>query len=97
MNYYSTYRLKWLLYLPLSLLVTPWAGRDIKNAVFKAVVAAAREDKPKGQKCVTQSHFAQSITEIIEANKVASKQEVKLTPVDDTVELPPQANAENDS
>ncbi|MCL2928145.1 MAG: ATP-binding protein [Trichodesmium sp. MAG_R01] len=73
------------------------SGRDIKNAVFKAVVAAAREDKPKEQKCVAQSHFAQAITKIIEANKVASTQQVKLTPVDDTIQLPPQPNAENDS
>ncbi|MEM1170397.1 MAG: ATP-binding protein [Cyanobacteria bacterium P01_H01_bin.35] len=72
------------------------SGRDIKNAVFKAVVAAAREDKPKEQKCVTQSNFAQAITEIIEANKAASKKEVKLTPVDGTVELPPAPNTEVD-
>ncbi len=65
--------------------------------MFKAVVAAAREDKPKEQKCVTQSHFAQAITEIIETNKVASKQEIKLTPVDGKVELAPPPNAENDS
>ncbi|MGD1702518.1 ATP-binding protein [Dapis sp. BLCC M229] len=74
------------------------SGRDIKNAVFKAVVAAARENKSKEEKCVTQSLFVQAITEIIEANKAASKQEIKLTPVDGTVELPPpQINGENDS
>lgn len=72
------------------------SGRDIKNAVFKAVVAAAREDKPKEEKCVTQSHFVEAITEIIEANKAASKKEVKLTPVDGTVELPPAPNTEVD-
>lgn len=65
------------------------SGRDIKNAVFQAVVAAAREDKPKEHKCVTQFHFTQAMTEIIEANKASSKPEMILTPVEGKVELPP--------
>ncbi len=65
-------------------------GRDIKNAVLKAVVAAAKEDKPKELKRVTQSHFSEAMTEIIEANKAASKQEFTITPVNGKVELPPQ-------
>lgn len=66
------------------------SGRDIKNAVFRATVAAAREDKPKAQKCVSQSHFAEAIADIIEANKAASKQEFTLTPVEGDVKLPSQ-------
>lgn len=66
------------------------SGRDIKNAVLKAVVAAASEDKPKEQKRVTQSHFVQAITEIIEANKAALKSEYTLTPVEGNVSLPTQ-------
>lgn len=65
------------------------SGRDIKNAVLKAVVAAASEDKPKEQKRVTQSHFSQAITSVIEANKAAAKSEYKLTPVEGDVKLPP--------
>ncbi|GAB4276774.1 MAG: hypothetical protein Fur0025_02230 [Oscillatoriaceae cyanobacterium] len=66
------------------------SGRDIKNAVLKAVVAAAKEDKPKELKRVTQSHFSEAMTEIIEANKAAEKQEFTITPVNEKVELPPQ-------
>lgn len=64
------------------------SGRDIKNAVFQAVVAAARENKSKEEKRVTQTHFIEAITEIIEANKAASKQQVTLTPVEGDVPLP---------
>jgi SpoVK/Ycf46/Vps4 family AAA+-type ATPase len=66
------------------------SGRDIKNAVLKAVVSAAKENKPKEQKKVTQSHFSESIAEVIEANKAASKPEFTITPVDGKVELPPE-------
>ncbi|MCU0517502.1 MAG: ATP-binding protein [Oscillatoria sp. Prado101] len=66
------------------------SGRDIKNAVLKAVVAAAKEDKPKEEKRVTQSHFSEAMTEMIEANKAAEKQEFTITPVNGKVELPPQ-------
>ncbi|NEP56224.1 MAG: ATP-binding protein [Symploca sp. SIO2G7] len=65
------------------------SGRDIKNAVFQAVVAAAREDKPKEKKQVTQSHLVEAIAEIIEANKVATQSEYTLTPVEGDVPLPP--------
>ncbi|NER23108.1 MAG: hypothetical protein F6J86_10440 [Symploca sp. SIO1B1] len=65
------------------------SGRDIKNAVFQAVVAAAREDKPKKEKQVTQSHLVEAITEIIEANKMATQSEYTLTPVEGDVQLPP--------
>ncbi|MEC4983537.1 MAG: ATP-binding protein [Oscillatoria sp. PMC 1068.18] len=68
------------------------SGRDIKNAVFQAVIAAAREDKLKKDKCVTQAHFIEAMTEIIEANKVVSQQEVTLTPVEGDVPLPTPPN-----
>lgn len=64
------------------------SGRDIKNAVFQGVVAAARENKPKPEKCVTQSHFQTAIATIIEANKAASQQQITLTPVEEYVPLP---------
>jgi SpoVK/Ycf46/Vps4 family AAA+-type ATPase len=64
------------------------SGRDIKNAVFQAVVAAAHEDKPDSEKKVTQSHFAKAITEIIEANKAAEKPQLQLNPVNEKVDLP---------
>lgn len=64
------------------------SGRDIKNAVLQAVVAAAREDKPKEEKCVNQTHFIEAITAIIEANKASSQQQVTLTPVNNDVPLP---------
>lgn len=66
------------------------SGRDIKNALFQGVVAAAREDKPKEQKFITQSHLIQAMNEVIEANKAASKQKITLNPVEDNVELPPE-------
>ncbi|TAD99700.1 MAG: ATP-binding protein [Oscillatoriales cyanobacterium] len=68
------------------------SGRDIKNAVFQAVVAAAREKKPKEEKRVTQSYLWEAITEIVKANKAASKQQVTLTPVEGDVPLPTPAN-----
>lgn len=64
------------------------SGRDIKNAVLQAVVAAAREGKPKEDKKVTQEHFRAAIIEVIEANKSASQQQVTLTPVNGNVPLP---------
>ena len=64
------------------------SGRDIKNAVFQAVVAAAIEDKAKEDKKVTQEHFRLAIAEVIEANKSASQQNVTLTPVNGDVPLP---------
>jgi SpoVK/Ycf46/Vps4 family AAA+-type ATPase len=67
------------------------SGRDIKNAVFQAVVAAAKENKPKEEKCVTQSHLIQAITEITNANKAASQPGLKLSPVNHKVELPLEA------
>ncbi len=70
------------------------SGRDIKNAVFQAVVAAAEEDKPKSEKRVTQHHFVQAMTEIIEANKAASEPKYRLTPVEGDVKLPPQPQAD---
>lgn len=71
------------------------SGRDIKNAVFQAVVSAARENKPKEDKRVAQSHLTDAIIQIIEANKAAAKSEFKLKPVDGKVPLPPEASAEN--
>ncbi len=66
------------------------SGRDIKKAVLQAVVAAASEEKPDANKCVTQPHFTQSIEEVIAGKKAAEKTEVKLTPVSGDVQLPPQ-------
>lgn len=71
------------------------SGRDIKNAVFQAVVSAAREDKPKEFKRVTQSHLTDAITQITEANKAASKAEFKFTPVEGEVPLPAKSSEEN--
>ncbi|MEH2064578.1 MAG: ATP-binding protein [Nostoc sp.] len=67
------------------------SGRDIKNAIFQAVVAAAKENKPNEEKSVTQSHLIHAITEIINANKAASQPELKLSPVNNRVELPLEA------
>jgi SpoVK/Ycf46/Vps4 family AAA+-type ATPase len=67
------------------------SGRDIKNAVFQAVVSAAREEKPKEQKRVIQSHLTDAIAQIIEANKAATKPELKFKPVEGEVQLPPEA------
>ncbi|MEH2226188.1 ATP-binding protein [Nostoc sp.] len=64
------------------------SGRDIKNAVLKAVVSAANENKPKEQKRVTQSHFIEAITDIIAANQASVKPEFKVTPVNGQVDLP---------
>jgi SpoVK/Ycf46/Vps4 family AAA+-type ATPase len=69
------------------------SGRDIKNAVLQAVVAAAREDKPKQDKKVTHEHFRLAITEVIETNKSASQHNVTLTPVNDNVTLPSPPNS----
>lgn len=66
------------------------SGRDIKNAVLKAVVSAVKENKPTEQKQVTQSHFIEAITEIIEANKVSVKPEFTVTAVNGKVDLPPE-------
>ncbi|MFY7804038.1 MAG: ATP-binding protein [Limnoraphis robusta] len=66
------------------------SGRDIKNAVLKAVVAAAHEDKPDEEKKVTQSHFAKAITEIIVMKKSLEKPQSQLAPVNEEVELPPK-------
>jgi SpoVK/Ycf46/Vps4 family AAA+-type ATPase len=68
------------------------SGRDIKNAVLQAVVASAREDKPKEKKCVTQTHFTEAMAEIIEANKASSQQQVTLTPVEGNIPLPKLAD-----
>lgn len=65
------------------------SGRDIKNSVFKAVVSAAKEDKPNSEKKVTHSHFKDGINEVVESNKNCQQQELKLVPVDKAVELPP--------
>jgi SpoVK/Ycf46/Vps4 family AAA+-type ATPase len=65
------------------------SGRDIKNAVFKAVVAAAKENKPDKEKKVTHSHFSQAMKAVIESNKITSRQELKLVPVEGNVQLPP--------
>lgn len=64
------------------------SGRDIKNAVFQGVVSAAREDKPKNEKKVTQSHLIDAITQIVDANKAAAKPEIKLEPVEEEVTFP---------
>ena len=39
LNYYSTYCLKWLLYLPLSLQVNPWDSQHLKKTGLLSVVA----------------------------------------------------------
>lgn len=66
------------------------SGRDIKNAVLKAVVSAVKENKHTDQKQVTQSHFIEAITEIIEANKASVKPEFTVTAVNGKIDLPPE-------
>jgi SpoVK/Ycf46/Vps4 family AAA+-type ATPase len=61
------------------------SGRDIKNAVLQAVVAAAKEDRPQWDKKVTQEHFKLAIAEVIEANKSASQHNITVTPVNNAV------------
>lgn len=68
------------------------SGRDIKNAVLQGVVAAAREDKAKHEKRVTQAHLTEAITEIIEGNKASYQEQVTLTPVEGEVSLPKVPN-----
>ncbi|MFY7883437.1 MAG: ATP-binding protein [Dolichospermum sp.] len=68
------------------------SGRDIKNAVLQGVVAAAREDKAKQEKRVTQAHLTEAITEIIEGNKASYQEQVTLTPVEGEVSLPKVPN-----
>lgn len=70
------------------------SGRDIKNAVFQGVVSAARENKHKNEKKVTQSHLVDAITQIVEANKAAAKPEIKLEPVEEEASLPKQISEE---
>ena len=70
------------------------SGRDIKNAVFQAVVSAAGEEKPESEKRVTQQDFVQAMTQIIEANKAASEPKYALTPADENVELLPEPRSE---
>lgn len=45
------------------------SGRDIKNAVFQAVVFAAKDTTHTVKKKVTQIHFREAILRIIESNK----------------------------
>lgn len=71
------------------------SGRDIKNAVFKAVVAAASEDKADAQKKVTQDHFRQAMKEVIEGNDDISPPlpELKISPIEANVK-PPNSEVE---
>jgi len=64
------------------------SGRDIKNAVFQAVVSAAREDKPKECKRVTHAHLVDAITQVVEANKAAAPSGLKLNPAEGEISLP---------
>lgn len=66
------------------------SGRDIKNAVFQAVVAAAREDKPNKCKRVTYAHLANAMAQIIEANKMATPSGFDLKPTKGETSLPPE-------
>lgn len=71
------------------------SGRDIKNAVLQAVVAAASETKPSHQKRVSQSHFAQAMTDIVEANKAAIKPDFTIKPVENITEVTQPQNLSN--
>lgn len=64
------------------------SGRDIKNGVLLAVVAAAKENKPKSQKCVSQHHFVDAISQVVAANKAAAKPAPVLKAVNGTIPLP---------
>ncbi len=65
-----------------------FSGRDIKTAVFQAVVRAACEDIPNDQKCVTQQHFIAAATDIEAEIQAAERKDMMLTPVEGDVELP---------
>lgn len=71
------------------------SGRDIKKAVLNAVASAASEEKLDIEKRVTQSHFIEAMEEVIAGKKAAEKEELKLTPVTEKVELPPQPSSES--
>lgn len=71
------------------------SGRDIKNAVLQAVIAAASETKPDEQKFLTQSHLVRAITDVTEANKAAYKPELKISSVDNIAEIQSQQNISN--
>lgn len=70
------------------------SGRDIKKAVLNAVATAASEEKPDVEKRVTQTHFIQAMEEVIAGKKAAEQEELKLTPVTDKVDLPPEPSTE---
>jgi SpoVK/Ycf46/Vps4 family AAA+-type ATPase len=71
------------------------SGRDIKKAVLNAVASAASQEKLDIEKRVTQSHFIEAMEEVIAGKKAAEKGELKLTPVTEKVELPPQPSIES--
>jgi SpoVK/Ycf46/Vps4 family AAA+-type ATPase len=71
------------------------SGRDIKKAVLNAVGSAASEEKLDIEKRVTQAHFIQAMEEVIAGKKAAEKEEIKLTPVTEKVDLPPQPSRED--
>lgn len=64
------------------------SGRDIKKAVFQAVVSAAMEEVPEEEKRVKQSHLVEAIIQILEAKEAAKKKELTLKPVEGEVPLP---------
>ncbi|CAK8719050.1 ATP-dependent zinc metalloprotease FtsH [Candidatus Electronema halotolerans] len=69
------------------------SGRDIKNAVLKGVVSAAKEDKPDSEKKVNHSHLFEAISDVVESNKSAvQEQHLKLNPVEGDIRLPQEPN-----
>ena len=73
------------------------SGRDIKNAVFRAVIEAAKEKTEDENKRVTQEHLVQAIAEIIESNREFSESSLRIRPVDKELvpPLPPNPSDEN--
>lgn len=64
------------------------SGRDIKKAVLNAVVGAASTEQPDSEKQVHQFHFMEAMEEVIAGNKAAAKEEIKLMPATENVEIP---------
>jgi len=74
------------------------SGRDIKNAVLKAVVSAAKEDKLDSEKKVNHSHLFEAMSDVVESNRSAvQEQHIKLTPVGGDIRLPPEPDEKKDT
>jgi hypothetical protein len=57
------------------------------------VVGAASTEQPDSEKRVHQFHFMEAMEEVIAGNKAAAKEEIKLMPATENVEIPPPPDA----